>query len=407
MSEAVNESEQYVYDISKKTFLSLWSYINPQGKRPGKELCDILIVFGPIVIVVSVKDYRLGKSGDEQVNYKRWIRNSVDESIKQINGAVRFLKRTTHVVDKNGEKGLDLPELQLRKFYRIAVAFGNERKNPMPLSHFEKDSFTHIYDEQSFQLVLQTLDTINDFVHYIEGKEEFLRKSTTLVFRGEENLLAYYLFNNRKFPDCSDFQIIADDLWSEYCENDAIKRKLAEDQVSYVWDHLIESIVSGRFDDKSWIGPGLNESEQAIRKLASENRVYRRILGSALSDFIDASKEKTLSARSILSPSGTAYVFFTYEKDSTLESRGLELKDRCIAIIPNFESASCVVGIGLNRQGEKPDVGYSTTLVIINRKGGVWPSFILEEARLLRKEKGYFRNPSQQHLHEDEYPSAS
>ena len=55
MTEAVNDSEQFVYDICLKSFLSLWSYINPQGKTPGKELCDVLVVCAPHIIVISVK----------------------------------------------------------------------------------------------------------------------------------------------------------------------------------------------------------------------------------------------------------------------------------------------------------------------------------------------------------------
>jgi hypothetical protein len=56
VAEAVNDSEQFVYDICSKSFLSLWSYINPQGKTPGKELCDVLVVCNP-----HVRDLRRNK----------------------------------------------------------------------------------------------------------------------------------------------------------------------------------------------------------------------------------------------------------------------------------------------------------------------------------------------------------
>ena len=42
MNKPVNDSEEFVYQISHKSFLSLWSYANPRGKN-SKELCDILI----------------------------------------------------------------------------------------------------------------------------------------------------------------------------------------------------------------------------------------------------------------------------------------------------------------------------------------------------------------------------
>ena len=42
MSEGVTDSEQFVYEICQKSFLSLWSYVNPRGREPAKELCDVL-----------------------------------------------------------------------------------------------------------------------------------------------------------------------------------------------------------------------------------------------------------------------------------------------------------------------------------------------------------------------------
>jgi len=50
MSEGITNSEQFVYEVCQKSFLSLWSYANPQGSEPGKELCDVLIVCDPDVI---------------------------------------------------------------------------------------------------------------------------------------------------------------------------------------------------------------------------------------------------------------------------------------------------------------------------------------------------------------------
>ena len=63
MNQLFNESEQLVYAICKKSFLSLWSYANPLGKN-SKELCDILIVCDPDIIIISVKDISITDSGD-------------------------------------------------------------------------------------------------------------------------------------------------------------------------------------------------------------------------------------------------------------------------------------------------------------------------------------------------------
>ena len=70
MNQLFNESEQLVYDICKKSFLSLWSYANPLGKNL-KELCDVLIVCDPDIIIISVKDISITDSGDISTDWKR------------------------------------------------------------------------------------------------------------------------------------------------------------------------------------------------------------------------------------------------------------------------------------------------------------------------------------------------
>lgn len=64
MNQLFNDSEQFVYDICRKSFLSLWSYANPLGKNL-KELCDTLIVCDPDIIIISVKNIQITDSGKE------------------------------------------------------------------------------------------------------------------------------------------------------------------------------------------------------------------------------------------------------------------------------------------------------------------------------------------------------
>ena len=48
-------SERYVDNLCKKSFLPFWSFPNPLGKK-GKELCDVLVVCGHTIILISVKE---------------------------------------------------------------------------------------------------------------------------------------------------------------------------------------------------------------------------------------------------------------------------------------------------------------------------------------------------------------
>ncbi|MDS3861971.1 hypothetical protein RIF25_14295 [Thermosynechococcaceae cyanobacterium BACA0444] len=403
MAEAVNNSEQFVYDMCSKSFLSLWSYINPQGKTSDKELCDVLVVCDPHVIVISVKDIQLKKTDNPSVDWKRWQRKAIEASIKQIKGAIRWLDQSEYVIQKDGSQGLKLPLQGERIYHRIAVAFGGKREVPIS-SHAEEDEFFHVLDEQSVFLLLRHLDTISDFANYLINKEAFLFNTSTIINGGEENLLAIYLHNGRQFPSEVGMMILEDDLWEGISNKPEFKAKLQRDTASYVWDRLIQILCQGGFNGEDWLGPDMSESELAIRVLVKENRFSRRMLGGAFNDFLELSKMGQLSSRCVQSISGVGYVFFAYDSDSTLEERKSELCARCYASLCQFQECFTVIGIGVNVPGQKPRHGYSSDLVFLQAQNNQWSEEDVRQAQHYRDKFGFFKNPNKTHCHEDEYP---
>ena len=154
MNEGLTTSEQLIFQLAKKTCLSLWSYVNPKGKG-GKELCDILVVCDPHVIVISVKDIALGNSGDVRTDWERWRRKAIDNSVKQLDGAVRWLEVADRVVRLDGEDGLPLPARSERRYHLVAVAFGAGRQVPFVSPWTRDGPLVHVLDEGSSRLLLQ------------------------------------------------------------------------------------------------------------------------------------------------------------------------------------------------------------------------------------------------------------
>src|SRR5689334_7193964 len=89
-------SEKLVYKLCTQSFLSFWSYPNPKGKK-GKELCDVLVVCEPDILIISVKEIQFKDTGDE-VGRERWRKKAIAESCAQVYGAVSWIKANTHVV---------------------------------------------------------------------------------------------------------------------------------------------------------------------------------------------------------------------------------------------------------------------------------------------------------------------
>lgn len=404
MAEGLTRTEQFVYNVCRKSFLSLWSYANPQGANPGKELCDILVVCDPYVIVFSVKEITLRTDGEASLNWSRWERKAVDASINQIKGALRWLDKMDHVITKDGTRGLSLPPNQKRIYHRIAVACGGNREVPISSSCNQDEPFFHVFDEKAFFLILRHLDTISDFVEYLCKKKQFLTRAAIIVAGHEENILGAYLHGGRSFPVGPDLAIFQDNIWEGVSTRPEFLAKVERDEDSYTWDRLIELFCEGGFTGESWHGPSMRETERALRVLAREDRFSRRLLGKSFLEFLKGSKAGKLEARMMQSPSGVVYVFYAYKSKTTPDERKATLAARCFSAICQIPEASTIIGVDINMPGDIPLEGCTSDLVMLHRDTDKWSEDHLEIARRARDDLGLFNAPVVTNLHEDEYP---
>ena len=195
----MNRSEQFVHDLARAAFLSLWTYPNPVGKDSSKELCDVLVVCRPDIVIFSVKEIELKADGDREIQVERWRRRAVDESVKQIRGAERRLQKTSEVLIPGGASGVELGPQAQRVTHRVAVAIGSSGATPLESKDYGY-GFVHVLDEEQLWLLLKHLDTITDFVEYLGGREQLVTNGTEGVLIGSEaDLLAAYFFGKHSF----------------------------------------------------------------------------------------------------------------------------------------------------------------------------------------------------------------
>jgi len=164
-NSGVTASERYVARLCTRSFLRLWTHPNPKGKK-GKELCDCLVVCGPHVVIVSVKDNEYRETGDS-TGWERWIRVAIDASFAQISGAERWLE-TVDEVERADGRVVTLPERGKRQYHRVAVALGSRGEVPIEWGDKGK-GFVHVCDEYSLEALFLALDTITDFVHFLQS----------------------------------------------------------------------------------------------------------------------------------------------------------------------------------------------------------------------------------------------
>jgi len=261
VGDSQTSSERYLTALARRAFLTLWSYPNvftdegrSKGKGDGKELCDLLVVFGNDILIFSDKQCEFKPCADVNVAWARWYKRAIEKSASQLVGAKSWILRYANrlYLDRQCEHRLpiSLPEIKSSRIHLIAVAKGaaehaakywqekaielEEMGNFLDIksgpssgslmirSDIEgaghkttpfqvgwplgKAHMIHMFDEETLDVILGELDTLPDFVSYLRKKEDFLRREEGLtIIPGEEDLLACYLssfeFGSPRFPE--------------------------------------------------------------------------------------------------------------------------------------------------------------------------------------------------------------
>ena len=296
-------SEQYVADLCQKSFLPFWNFPNPIGKK-NKELCDVLVICGNYILIISVKDIRVSSHTDKKVQYERWVKKAVEDSAKQIYGAERFLKTANEVYAKNRTNKISLPPKNERIIFRIAIAFGSDNTFPLPYGEFGQ-GFVHVFDEESTSILLSELDTITDFTRYLTDKVQFLQGKYFSMPK-ESDFLAFYIQTGLDVDEKTDAIVSDGGLWESYVASKEYVEWQALLPQSKIWDYMIAQLhdyhISEETSDKF-----RNEYEEAIRVINLESRINRIELGGILDNAI----QRKLSARMLRPLKGAkhCYVF--------------------------------------------------------------------------------------------------
>ncbi|MGF6774927.1 hypothetical protein [Paraburkholderia sp. GAS334] len=354
-AEGVNASERLLMRLCRRSFLSLWSFANlhtdedmRDGRGSSKEFADVLVVFGNDVIIFSDKHVPFQDDKPLDVAWKRWYRRAVDASVRQLYGAMNWLKRYPERIflDSKCQRPLPvaIPGIENARFHLIAVTRGSfdacsryfhgsrgtlqirtdvhgqdHGDNPFTVGLVAPGkTFVHVLDEFALEVVLREMDTASDFISYLRDRETFLTSNIRVVAAGEEQLVASYLQNGNELgrgflpPSAKDKSLdIA--IFDESHFDGLIRRpeyiaKKRLDRPSYEWDRLIEQFI--QLGDPALVAPPghaqeNHETEEALRVIASESRFQRRIL-------IDVIRGLLLRARE---EDGRAARLFTTEQN--------------------------------------------------------------------------------------------
>ncbi|MFC5683267.1 hypothetical protein ACYE2N_04970 [Flavobacterium sp. MAHUQ-51] len=357
----MTKSEEWAYNLCRNSFFSLFSFVNPIGKK-GKELCDVIIICGKDIVLISVKEININLTDNYDVDYNRWNTRAIEDSIKQLNGAERFLKAVSSFKLKGSEEEIELPIE--KNFYKIALAIGGRGKFPIPES-IRNNGYVNIMDEVSFHSITLELDTITDFISYLREKQTKL-SNVYFTGNGEEDLLAYYLFNEFNFPDKT-YLVFDEGLYKSLKKDKFYIKEKKERQESYIWDFIINHSAQNHFTQNGYNTKSLNNLMKAYEIMAQETRFERVKLVNNLNEVI----KTNIRARIYFSPSFNHVIYvFISGKFNNQKERLKELEIRCMVAAFLMNKSAVVIGIAweIQKDTEVYDVVYHNYNNIWNDK---------------------------------------
>jgi hypothetical protein len=387
----MTKSEKFVYNLSQIAFLDLWSHPNPIGKKKGKELCDVLVVCGADIIVISVKHIEVPGKGNPELEDQRWNKRAIDDSVKQIYGAERILELKEKVQLKDSDIFIELPSKESRVIHRIAVAVGRGKRHSLKYGDFGK-GFVHVFDEETIHSVLTELDTITDFINYLKAKEKLITSGTYPIYTTENQLLSWYILSNKSFEEIENQNVVVfeDDFWKEM-KSDQLYLQLKESQkVSYLWDEIIDTFTQDHLNNQLLIPIERNNLDKSIRLMAMESRFGRQVLSEIILDFIGFKNDIKTESRITLSVTNpnVIYVLLLREPNSNIREQIVqELMLRCHAAREVLGKGDFVIGLGV---GAFKSQGYSYDMCSIDTRK--WDESDQIAAQGIIRELGFFKN---------------
>lgn len=382
-------SERVLAQLAKKAFLSLWSYSNVftdegrrGGKGDGKELCDLLVVFGDDVLLFSDKHCEFPTHPDIKVSWPRWYKRAIDKSVRQLIGAEKFARDFPRriFVDRQCQTPLPvpLPNPAAARYHLIAVTRGayeagtrffgggssgsllietrlqgqEHLEHPFRIGFPAPGRFVHVWDGATLAVLLEELDTVPDLVAYLVAKEAFLQQpGVLLTVAGEEELLVRYMTTPLRdgqhvFPEIPtgvDYAAFPEGDWKVYSVSPQRAAKKQADAQSYAWDDLIEYqsefIRAGTATSPFGAPADEVDHERIVRAMAQQPRLARRTLAADLHYVLSRNAPGQMFARVQMSgsPPSHAFVFLSMPRRPELSYEDYR-KDR-IAVLTVYCNA--------------------------------------------------------------------
>lgn len=360
--------ESFIERICSLAFFDEYVFRGPKFSRgrQEKELCDVLVLFDDIAIVIEVKTLdRRGKAAWTRDEIESWTREKLADARRQIRGAIGTIKRGLIEKVANAWQGeVDLGTLGIRRYFGIAAIDclpSSKHGRCEPIVHGDTRCEMMELSFNELSEILQELSTLPDLVTYLDFRERFFGTSQFLG-AGERDLL---VLHQTKYPQCMEAmkagkQIVMEDgLWEQY-QSLGIKAERDRQRKN---GELVDFIIRRLRDAKGYVPDHVREDPnnanaitgtylEAVRWLSRLSRTERIVLGEGLVKKSDLC-ERTLRPRHFLFIPRQTHPYLVVVSNEERGKRGNYLKNLLdLAMI--VYRASEGLGLAINSGHHQP-----------------------------------------------------
>lgn len=308
MADHGEQAEGLVEAICTRAFFADFTIRNPKFTKPDgneKEAADFLVPFRNVLIAFQVKSKEEIRSAEQktEIDFGR-IEKKVREAVAQMKTIKRAVEQN-RLASVQTIRGFELPfdSTKIKKITGVVLLdlVGEERfprDQRTKIFHGFTDQFgvpTHIFMREDFEAIAREVDTLPDFLQYLEEREA-LRKGGQLSPATEE--LDFLAVSKTRRPIVEDalagklhFLHIDGGVWESYQGNSellATRKKLNEP--SRVVDGMINDFHKAvGFSTEEYLPIGLKPTIPSgsissywhvITELTSMPRLMRREVGA-------------------------------------------------------------------------------------------------------------------------------
>ncbi len=269
--------EDFVNYIAFNSFVKYWCFPGPLDiLNDNKEICDLLILFDDICIIVSVKNY--GFNG----NYERYFKKTVAKAMRQIDGAERKLFRDRPVLLKHPDRDEEVfDKNHFDAIYRIIINLNEDVKYYQTSCFKDRKHYT-IMDASAWYTSMEELNTIPDFTTYLTARcalfsehpafmfprseydistndkisarnemEEVAKngQKMSIISGSELDIIAEYIRHGFRFPkslnhrEVDNMLLKLDGAWDKFINSKASSKKDHYEKESYFIDRLVKQFL--------------------------------------------------------------------------------------------------------------------------------------------------------------------